>query len=260
MMDAVEQIACFRTILDPYNGITIESNCLPSTKDEFETGLDILIEVCKNKRNLIWIYINIENSDFIPIATKKGFDFYSCERSYVLLVKKMNKDVILPTAPNHTLGVGVVVINDYNEVLVVKERISNVGYKLPGGHIDDKEMISKAAIREVFEETGIDVQFDKIISLGHFYPHQFHKSNLYVLCLAKPLNQDIDVKDTHEIEDAKWVDINIYLEDEKVDDYSKIIVKTALEDKGLIKTNKEILIHLKKDFELFFPTTSLKNV
>ena len=252
-MESVEEIGCFKTILDPYNGITIESESLPKNKEEFKDNLEILNLTIKEKRNLIWIYIDILKSDFIPIAIENGFFFHSCGEDYILLVKRLKKDAIIPTAANHTLGVGVVVINENNELLVIKERIFTIGYKIPGGHIDDKEMITKAAIREVFEETGVKVEFESIISLGHFYPHQFHKSNLYILCLAKALSYEINIQDTNEIEDAKWVDVQEYLKDENVIEYSKAIVKAALKQKGLIRANQETLAQIKKDFELFFP-------
>ena len=253
---SVEKIGCFNTILDPYNGLTIDSKYLPNTKDEFELNLDFLIEEVKYKRNLIWIYIDITKSDFMPIATKKGFFFHSCDEDYVLVVKRIKENAIIPTAANHTLGVGAVVINDKNEILVIKEKISNLGYKLPSGHIDNGEMISTALEREVFEETGIIVQFESIISLGHFYPHQFHKSNLYVLCIAKPKSLEINIQDTQEILDAKWIDVNRYLEDDEVLAYSKAVVFASLEYKGFIKANQEVLCHIKKDFELFFPIES----
>lgn len=249
---SVEKIGCFNTILDPFNGITIEQISLPTSKDEFEINLDYLIENTKNRRNLIWIYIDINRSDFIPIATKKGFFFHSCDEDYILVVKRLFPNAIIPTAANHTLGVGAIVIHN-NKLLVVKERISNLGFKMPGGHIDNKEMISTALVREVKEETGIDVQFDSIISLGHFYPHQFHKSNLYILCIANATSYEINIEDTDEILEAKWVDINEYLEDDKVMDYSKAIVVAAIRHKGLTLTNHETLTHIKKDFELFFP-------
>ena len=253
---SVEMIGCFLTVLDPYNGITIDSKDLPDTKEEFELNLDYLIDEVKNKRNLIWIYIDIGKSDFIPIATKKGFFFHSCDENYILLVKRTIKNAIIPTAANHTLGVGAVVINDKNEILVIKEKISNLGYKLPGGHIDNGEMISTALEREVLEETGIIVEFESIISLGHFYPHQFHKSNLYILCIAKPKTFEINIQDTQEIVDAKWVDVNKYLEDDEVLAYSKAVVFASLEYKGFIKANQELLCHIKKEFELFFPIES----
>ncbi|NCB11637.1 MAG: NUDIX domain-containing protein [Erysipelotrichia bacterium] len=253
---SVEKIGCFNTILDPYNGITIDQTSLPLSKDEFEINLDYLIENTQDRRNLIWIYIDIEKSDFIPIATKKGFFFHSCDEDYVLVVKRLKHNAIIPTAANHTLGVGAVVINDKNEILVIKEKISNLGYKLPGGHIDNCEMISTALEREVLEETGVFVQFESIISLGHFYPHQFHKSNLYVLCIAKPKTLEINIQDTQEILDAKWIDVNKYLEDDEVLAYSKAVVIASLEYKGFIKANQEVLCHIKKDFELFFPIES----
>ena len=253
---SLEKIGCFNTILDPYNGITIESKDLPNSKEEFELNLDFLIEEVQYKRFLIWIYIDIKKSDFISIATKKEFTFHSCAEEYVLLVKRLKENAIIPTASNHTLGIGAVVINDKNELLVIKERISTAGYKIPGGHIDDAEMITTALQREVLEETGIIVEFESIISLGHFYPHQFYKSNLYILCTAIPKSFEINIQDTQEIVDAKWVDVNEYLNDEEVLDYSKAIVIAAITSKGFKRANQETLCHIKKDFELFFPIES----
>ncbi len=250
---SVEKIGCFNTVLDPYNGITIESKDLPTTKEEFEINLDFLVEETQDRRNLIWIYIDISKSDFIPIATSRGFIFHSCDESYVLVVKRLIPDAIIPTSANHTLGVGAVVINENEELLVIKEKISTIGYKLPGGHIDNGEMISSALEREVLEETGIKVEFQSIISLGHFYPHQFHKSNLYVLCIAKPKTLEINIQDTNEIVDAKWMKISKYLEDESVLAYSKAVVLAALEYQGFSLANHETLCHIKRDFELFFP-------
>ena len=256
MNTSLEKIGCFNTVLDPYNGITIDKKDLPKTKEEFELNLDFLITEVENKRNLIWIYIDIKKSDFIPIAVNRGFVFHSCDEDYLLIVKRLKENAVIPTCANHTLGVGAVVINDNNEILVIKEKILNLGYKLPGGHIDDAEMISTALEREVLEETGIEVEFESIISLGHFYPHQFHKSNLYVLCTAIPKTSKINIQDNHEIIDAKWIDVNKYLEDDSVLAYSKAVVLASLEYKGFIKANQEVLCHIKKDFELFFPIES----
>ena len=49
------------------------------------------------------------------------------------------------------------------------------------------------------------------------------------------------------------MDVNAYLSDEKVLDYSKAIIVAALEKKGFERINQEVLAHIKKDFELFFP-------
>src|SRR5574344_2131926 len=212
---SIEYIANFKTSLDPYNGITILSEDLPKDILEFEQNLKDLIQNVKDNKNLIWIYIDINLA-------------------------------------NHTLGVGAVVINSKNEILLIKEIIRNEYYKLPGGHIDDAEMISQALSREVFEETGVVVDFERIISIGHFYPHQFHKSNLYVLCLAKPKSLKIDVKDKKEISEAIWLDLDEMFKRGDIHDYTKTIVKSALSGQGLYKSETPILSHLKNEFELFF--------
>lgn len=248
-----EQIECFNTALDIYNGITIDSGSLPDDKQEFKENLEKLIKHIENNRKLIWIYVDIKKSNLIPVLTEKGFMFHSCNFNYVLLVKRISKNAVIPTVANHTLGVGAIVRNKQNQILVVKERLLNLGYKLPGGHIDDKEMISSALKREVYEETGIDVEFESIISLGHFYPHQFKKSNLYILCKAKALNYDIDVKDKNEIVEAKWIDEEEFLSDDSVHTYSKTIVLSAKKTFGLKKIDNNILKKSKKEFELFFP-------
>ncbi|WNL12841.1 NUDIX hydrolase [Aliarcobacter cryaerophilus] len=252
MKSSIEYIANFKTSLDPYNGITILSEDLPKDILEFEQNLKDLIQNVKDNKNLIWIYIDIKKSDFIPIATKFGFTFHSCNSDYILLVKVLKENAIVPNLANHTLGVGAVVINSKNEILLIKEIIRNEYYKLPGGHIDDAEMISQALSREVFEETGVVVDFERIISIGHFYPHQFHKSNLYVLCLAKPKSLKIDVKDKKEISEAIWLDLDEMFKRDDIHDYTKTIVKSALSGQGLYKSETSILTHLKNQFELFF--------
>lgn len=251
-MDTIEIIGCFKTILDPYNGITIETDSLPRTKEEFNENLELLIQSVEKRRNLIWIYIDISKSDFIPFATSKGFFFHTCHEDYILLVRRLKKNAIIPTAANHTLGVGAVVINEKNEILVIKEKLYSTAFKLPGGHIDDTEMISQACIREVYEETGIEVEFESIVSISHLYPHQFHKSNLYIVCLAKPLSFKIDIKDTQEIVEAKWLDLDEYLNDENTFEFSKTMVKAALNKKGFVLNEPEFLKNFNKNIELYF--------
>ena len=249
---SIEYIFDFKTSLDPYNGLTIQSEDLPKTKEKFETNLAYLIDEVKDKRNLIWIYIDIKKSSFISIATNFGFTFHSCNSDYLLLVKVLKENAIVPTLANHTLGVGAVVINKKNEILLIKEQIRNEYYKLPGGHIDDAEMITTALSREVFEETGVVVEFEKIISLGHFYPHQFHKSNLYVLCKAIPKSIKIDIKDKEEISEAIWLNVDEMFIRDDIHNYTKAIVEAAVQNGGLYISETPILNHLKNEFELFF--------
>ena len=257
MNTSVEQIGCFKAVLDPFNGLTIEKESMPTDENLFKTELQNFINVATNEqRRLVWITIDIEKSSYIPIAVSLGFEFHTCEKDYVFMVKRLVEDAIIPTAVNHTLGVGIVAINEKNELLVVKEKNSKIEYKIPGGHIDNGELISSAVAREAYEETGIEVEFDSVISLGHFYPHQFHQSNLYLVCLAKPLTYDIEIHDKAEILDAKWVDVYEYLQDEDVIEYSKVLISTALNLKGFTKHDLDCFKNIPRSYELFFPASS----
>ena len=57
--------------------------------------------------------------------------------------------------------VDVIVINDKKEILIIKRAQSLINggkYALPGGFVDRDESIKEAAIREVIEETGYQVE------------------------------------------------------------------------------------------------------
>jgi 8-oxo-dGTP diphosphatase len=254
MDEAIERRDNFELVLDRYDGITLQENFDFENALLFETALNNIIEYCTIKqRKLLWIYVPIEKAHLIASCTQRGFEFHTCESHRLLLVKKLLENPIVPTAANHTLGVGVVVINDNDEVLVIQEKHSTIGFKLPGGHIDDGELIQNAVKREVFEETGVNVVFESIISLGHFYPHQFNKSNLYVLCKAKALSHTINIQDTQEIVDAKWVNVQEYLNDESIFEYSKEIVRAALHFEGIHNKDLESFRKIPRNYELFFP-------
>jgi len=235
---------------DQYDGITIESFTIPNSVLEFEKELLFIIEKIEKKK-LLWIKLSIEQSQFIPILTKHDFVFHHCNERDITLVKKLIEKPIIPTATNHTLGVGAVVIDD-DKLLVIKDRIWQK-YKLPGGHIDDSENISNALKREVYEETGIEVEFESIISLGHFSPAQFGESNLYVVCRATALSKEINIIDDEEIMDAKWIDIQEYLSCDDVHIYNKAIVKNALETIGFkIETRTDLITKENVSYEIFF--------
>lgn len=236
-------------IPDSYDGITIDTNSIPYILEEFEKELQNILQQLENKK-LLWVKLPIAKSHFIPLLTKYDFIFHHCNEADITLLKKLTIDPIIPTARNHTLGVGVVVIDEGN-ILVVKERIGQ-HFKLPGGYIDDNENISTAVVREVKEETGIDVKFNSIIALGHFNPLQFGESNLYIGTIAHPLSKDINIIDTDEILEAKWMKLEDFLEDEEIYLFNKTIVHTALKNNGLKFEHIEMLKGRDIDYELFF--------
>jgi 8-oxo-dGTP diphosphatase len=236
-------------ITDNYEGITIDNTTIPQELELFEQEILNIINNIENKK-LLWIKLPIEKSHFIPLLTKYDFVFHHCNEEDITLLKKLIENPIIPTARNHTLGVGVVVIQD-GKLLVIKDRLGQ-HFKLPGGYIDDDENISSAVVREVKEETGIDVDFTSIIALGHFKPLQFGESNLYVGCTAKAFSSEINIIDDYEIIEAKWMYLEEFLNSDEIYLFNKTIVKTAIKNSGLRFDHLDMFKGKNIEYELFF--------
>lgn len=238
----------FELIEDRYDGVTIAAFSCTEAED-FAVALGALLETLENKK-LLWIKLAIEHAALIPVLTGRGFVFHHCGESELMLLKRLVNDPEIPTAKNHTLGVGAVV-TEGEKLLVVKDRIWQT-YKLPGGYIDDRENISNALVREVAEETGVAVAFESIVSLGHFTPGQFNESNLYIVCRATPLTTAIAIVDSGEIVEARWMEVAEFLGHEEVLPYNKKIVRSALENPGMkLDGTKDLIARKNIDYELF---------
>jgi len=237
-----------KTTEDKYKGITIDSTSLPESVDVFKEELTQLIASLENK-NLIWMSIPIEKSEYIPVLTKLGFEFHHCEERKVMLVKKLAHNTFIPTTKNFIVGVGAIVLRG-KELLVIKDRF-NIGYKLPGGHVDKNESIKNALKREVYEETGVAVEFESIVNIGHFKNGQFGESNLYIACTAKLIDATISIHDKDEIIDARWMNVDEFLNNEEVNNYNKSVVKAATTNKELKLIEQHVKLRF-GDSEVFF--------
>jgi ADP-ribose pyrophosphatase YjhB (NUDIX family) len=61
-------------------------------------------------------------------------------------------------------GVAVIILNEENQVLLQKR--ADVGlWGIPSGHVEIGETVSEAAMREVKEETNLDVRIEKLIGI-----------------------------------------------------------------------------------------------
>lgn len=106
----------------------------------------------------VWLKLPIALSSHVPIATSLGFIFHHAESDYVMLTAWLqDRPSPLPGSASHQVGVGVVVLNQQGEMLVVKEHKGPAAkldiWKVPTGLLDKGEDFPAAAAREVKEET-----------------------------------------------------------------------------------------------------------
>ena len=103
--------------------------------------------------------------------------------------------------------VGALVVNEKGQVLIVKSKKWGDKYTVPGGHIELGERAEDAIVREVKEETGLDVgPVELLIVQQAIYPKDYHKHQHFIfmdyVCQAKTQNVQLDGR---ELQEYVWV-------------------------------------------------------
>ncbi|WP_053157996.1 NUDIX domain-containing protein [Pseudomonas sp. Pf153] len=241
--------------LDKFNGVIIDPTSLPTTTGELKTDLeDLLVYLKFHDKSLSWISLPITLAESIPLFIKAGFTFHSCLREELTLVRQPSVNAFIPFIPTHTIGAGAIVLNETNEILLIKER-GTTGFKLPGGYVELGERIQHSIQREVFEETGIESVFESIVGFTTRHPHQLGKSNLHFICRMKALTQKINILDTAEIEDAKWIPLITYISEPSNSLTDRQMVDAVAYRAGLIATDFSGNIEPYKRMEIFIPAS-----
>nr|WP_268948919.1 NUDIX domain-containing protein [Pseudomonas tremae] len=221
---------------DKFNGIIIAAASLPVDLQALRSAVDALVVLIQQERlALAWITLPISDAQAIPVFTAAGFSFHSCLSDQLTLVRRHFEQAFVPFIPTHTVGAGAIVINDAGELLVIRER-GTTGFKLPGGHVDPAERIQDSIEREVLEETGIESKCDSIVAFTTKHPYQFGKSNIHFICRMTAMTQRINIQDTDEIEEAKWVALQTYVADARNSLFNRQLVTDVAFSQGLIST------------------------
>ena len=94
-----------------------------------------------------------------------------------------------------------------NKILMVKEaKKSCYGqWNFPAGHVDENELITDAAIREAYEETGCKVKLTGVLPISTVILKD-GVTAIMVKFTADIIKENIKF-DTNEILDVKWIDI-----------------------------------------------------
>jgi len=239
---------------DLYNGLIIETETIPSSVSTFKKELQNLLQQAKaDGISLLWIDLTTTQHEHIALALALGFEFHNCEAKRVTLTFQVTKGAYIPVPPTHTVGVGAVVINAKNELLMVRDRIhtSHSIYKLPGGMLEHAQSLEEGVVREVWEETGIRAKLIKMVSVLNSHPFTFNKSNMYIVFQLEALSEEINVVDTNEIEYALWMPLEEFFAHEAMSAFQKSLVDAALNHEGLSLLEYEHILAGKKHVEVY---------
>jgi len=117
------------------------------------------------------------------------------EANYIKNIRpKVGHDLIM------SAGATGIIINDKNEILLQLRRDLNV-WGLPGGLIEPGEEPAEAVIREVYEETGIQVYPERIVAVlagqDHIvtYPNHDQVAVTAIVFLCRPLKGEPRIND-----------------------------------------------------------------
>ncbi|WP_391201718.1 NUDIX hydrolase [Psychrobacillus sp. L4] len=93
-------------------------------------------------------------------------------------------------------------------VLMVKNKGTGSSYYTPpGGAVEKGETLKEGAIREVKEETGLDVQVDGVFSVGEaFFEERGHHA-IFITFVGKIIGGKIEISFPEEIEEVIWMDL-----------------------------------------------------
>ncbi|MBE1556470.1 NUDIX hydrolase [Sporosarcina limicola] len=91
-------------------------------------------------------------------------------------------------------------------VLMVKNKGEGPSYyTLPGGAVEKGETLEEAAIREVKEETGLEVQIDGIFTVSEaFFKERGHHA-IFFTFNGKIIGGEITISFPEEIEEITWM-------------------------------------------------------
>lgn len=114
-------------------------------------------------------------------------------------------------------GAYALVFNDNGDVLVV-DNTMNGRREFPGGGVDIHETFEEAVIREVWEETGLNIRVDSFITIiDEFFlapsGQQWHTIKCFYRC--SPIDGELrdTILDDEPIVNPRWIDPSLLTED-----------------------------------------------
>jgi len=202
---------------DPYKGVTVEAKDVNEcgSTEYFREKLASSMAVWRERgRRGVWLPIPSARPELIAVAQKQGFTFHHAEPDYLMMCTWLAEgESMLPANASHSIGVGIVCVNERDEIVMVQEATGPAAnrkggfWKVPTGLVNAGEELADGCVREMKEETGIDVQYVATVGFREL-PRAMHgKGNLFFMCLCKLVGSGEIVMQAEELAAASWMPI-----------------------------------------------------
>ena len=128
--------------------------------------------------------------------------------------------------------VGALIFNTDGQLFLMRSHKWHDSYTVPGGHIELGETMEQALVREIKEETNLDIYDIQLIFHQEFiYDHEFWKKRHFIFFDFCAKTDSTEVILNHEAEDYVWVSLDDVFA-LKLDKYTKNAVKKYIEKHG----------------------------
>jgi 8-oxo-dGTP diphosphatase len=91
---------------------------------------------------------------------------------------------------------------------------AHMKWELPGGKVDFGENPEEAIVREIFEETGLTVEVERLLPYVHvnYWDYDWGKQQTFIVCYKCRYISGTESKEDHHIDSVEWIDLNHVLE------------------------------------------------
>ncbi|MBU2278629.1 MAG: DNA mismatch repair protein MutT, partial [Gammaproteobacteria bacterium] len=91
-----------------------------------------------------------------------------------------------------------------------------------------------------------------LLGMRHHHRGQFGASNLYIVCQLQALTTAV-IAAENEIAEVRWFFPEDYLNDEKVSQYNRLLVFSALKHSGMVQHQVDGYQQSAADYEIYLP-------
>lgn len=116
--------------------------------------------------------------------------------------------------------VGAVILNSEDKVLICKSNKWNQQYVIPGGHIEAGEKMEETLVREVKEETGLEVYDIQLLGITEsIYSKSFQNQKHFIFIDFICRSDSDQVVLNEEAESYQWIELS-QIEDYELEEFT----------------------------------------